>query len=177
MNNLKNKNKNSIILCFNKIGEMSLNINNLEKNLGFWNLIDKFHLDSIGILNEKNNPKVFDSINSVFKFFNKTDEFRIKYIFDRNCDLCSYHMYFEEYYTSYISFNFADLLIFDSIDKKINSILTIEDSCCPKCCVQFLKNKNLNFKFKNCFKTISSNIILPKVLILSFDFEETMILI
>ena len=98
MNNLKIKSKINCILCFNKIGEILLNINETGKKLGFWNIIHKFNLDSIGILNDNNNPQILESINSVFKFFNKADEFCIKYIVDRKSDLCSYNMSFEEYY-------------------------------------------------------------------------------
>ena len=47
---------------------------------------------------------MLDSINSVFKFFNKADEFCIKYIVDSKCDLCSYNMGLEEYYSIYIYF-------------------------------------------------------------------------
>lgn len=56
MNNLKIKSKNNCILCFNKIGEILLDINETYKKLGFWNIIQKFNLDSIEIVNDNNNP-------------------------------------------------------------------------------------------------------------------------
>ena len=53
-------------------------------------------MDSTGILNDNNNPQILGSVNSVFKFFNKTDELCIKYIVDRKYDLWSYNMSLEE---------------------------------------------------------------------------------
>ena len=68
MNNLKNKSKKNCIICFNKIGEILLNINETDKKLGFWIIIYKFNLNSIGILNDNNNPQILDSIIKQMNF-------------------------------------------------------------------------------------------------------------
>ena len=55
---------------------------------------------------------------------------------------------------------------------KIDKLLFIEDSSCPKCCINLLKNKLLDKKSSSCFKTTTENIVLPNILIFSFDLEQ-----
>ena len=57
----------------NNIAKKLLDLN--EKNLGFWDILAKYDLDIIGILNEINNPKKFDTINSVYSFLNYIEDF------------------------------------------------------------------------------------------------------
>ena len=56
------------ILCFNNIANILLQLNSNDIISGFQNIIEKNNLDNIVILNN-NNPRLFDSINSIYKFF------------------------------------------------------------------------------------------------------------
>ena len=104
INNLKNKN----YFSFNKIGEISLNINIIDNKLGIQYVIDNYHLDSFEIINDKNNFRTN-------QYFLKKDEFYIQYTVDRKCELCLYNICLKEFFISYISFNFDYLIIIDKI--------------------------------------------------------------
>ena len=49
------------------------------KYFGFLDILKSKKLDTIGILDTNNNPKIYNSINSVFKFLNKIEVFCIKH--------------------------------------------------------------------------------------------------
>ena len=123
--NYNNKTEN--IKCFDNISEYLIKSNLLEKKEGFWSLIEKNNLDTIGILNTINNPKNFDSIGSVYKFLKNCDIFCIKYKLKRICNLCSYKIEKEEFYNSYISFNNDDLTKFNKIEDKLIDLFLMDD--------------------------------------------------
>ena len=57
----------------NNIANQILNLKEYEKQLGFWEIINKYNLDNIGIFKPNNNPKLFDWITSVFKYLDKSE--------------------------------------------------------------------------------------------------------
>ena len=73
------------IKCFNEISKKLLEIDNNDKNLGFWKILEKYNLDKIGILSNINNPFIFDTITAVYKFFNTSNDFCIFYTLKREC--------------------------------------------------------------------------------------------
>ena len=149
-----------------------LSLEEEEKLLGFWEIIKKYNLDNIGIFNDDNKPYQFDNINSVFKYFNNNDIFCIKYHLKRLGNKCNYSIHLEEYYNAYISIVLEDFNLYKNLSDKIDKLLFIEDSSCPKCCINLLKNKLLDKNSSSCFKTTTENIVLPNILIFSFDLEK-----
>ena len=93
-----------------------MNLNENEKNLGFCDILAKFNLDSIGILNEINNPLKFDTINSVYSFLNNTDVFSLKYRLKRMCSLCRFSLEKNEFFNAYISFTTEDFKLYNSLE-------------------------------------------------------------
>ena len=118
--NLINKtNSSDNIICFNNISKKLLEISENEKDLGFWEILEKYNLDNIGLLNDINNPKFFDSINSVYSFLNNNDDFCLKYNLKRTCDLCNFKLEKNEYFNAYISFTKNDFKLYNSLENKI----------------------------------------------------------
>jgi len=91
--NLINKTTSSDnIICFNNISKKLLEISENEKDLGFWEILEKYNLDNIGLLIYINNQIIFDSINSVYSFLINIDDFCLKYKLKRICDLCNFQL-------------------------------------------------------------------------------------
>ena len=76
-------------------------------------------MDNIGLLNDINNPKIFDSINSVYSFLNNNDDFCLKYKLKRMCDLCNFKLEKNEYFNAYICFTKDDFKLYNSLENKI----------------------------------------------------------
>ena len=81
----------------------------------------------------------------------------------------------EEYYSAYISILLEDFNLYNNLPDKLENLLIIEDSSCPKCCINLLKNKLLDKKSSSCFKKATENIIFHNILIFSFDLEQIVI--
>ena len=160
------------LICLNKIAAKLLELNDFDRQKGFWNIIKIYNLDTIGILDKINKPFEFDSINSCYKFLVDNDIFCISYTLKRNCTFCDYNLEKNEFFCPYITMNEKDLNSNLSIEGRINNLLVIEDSSCPNCCSTYLKKSNvIESKYLNCFKSITSNIDYPNILIISFDLE------
>ena len=80
------------ILNLNNIAIQILNLKEYDKQLGFWEIINKNNLDSIEIFKPNYNPRLFDFITSVYKFFDKSEYFCIKYILNRKCEIFAYFL-------------------------------------------------------------------------------------
>ena len=91
----------------------------------------------------------------------------------RHCTKCNYFLEINEQFNPYISINIEDLNMFGNLSLKINDLLYIDDSSCPRCCVNLIKNKLLDEYTSKCFKTKTENIVMPKIIIFSFDLEQT----
>ena len=102
LNEIKDITKTNTIICLNKIAEKLLTFNENYKYSFFFDFILKYKLDNIGLISECNNPKAFDSITSIYKFLNKSNEFCLKYFLNRVCTSCSYSLKLEEFCGSYV---------------------------------------------------------------------------
>ena len=74
---LNSKINDPIISKINIIANKTLNLKEYEKELGFWEIINKYNLDIIGIFKPNNNPRLLDSIASLYKFLDKMEDFFI----------------------------------------------------------------------------------------------------
>jgi len=88
----------------------------------FWKIINKYTLNIIEIFKPYNNPRLFDSITSVFKFLDKSEYFCIKYILNRKCDICQFSLDIEELYRSYIFVTLEDLNNIKNLNEKLESL-------------------------------------------------------
>ena len=137
----------------------------------FIKIIQLAHL--IGIFKPNNNPRLFDSITSVYKFLDKSEAFCIKYILNRKCEICLFSLNIDEFYKSYISVTLEKFNKIKNLDVKIESLFYINDCVCPKCGINLSTNKLdiKTLKDNSSFKTICTNIIYTEILIFNFDLE------
>ena len=131
---------NANISSFNNIANKLINVNEIDKKMGFWFIISKYKLDTLGIFNDINNPRLFYSITSVYKFLDKSDYFCIKYTLNRICNICQFSIILNEYYRPYITITLEEINNIKSLNEKIESLFYMEDCVCPKCGINLAEN-------------------------------------
>ena len=74
-----------------KVGDILLKLNKDELDDGFWEIMENYNLDSIGISSKENGYKNLFPISNIFNWIKNEDLFCIKYKENTICNSCEYN--------------------------------------------------------------------------------------
>ena len=150
------------------IGEKIINLNHNELNLGFWEIINKYNLDTLGICDEKNGYKDLYPVSNIFNFLKNIALCCIKRKENIVCINCGTNTFENNVLNPLISINMEKLKMNNIIDV-LNSLSEPFSSSCIICSFNPDESIKSNIYYQTCKQTIVKELEIPNILFFIFD--------
>ena len=157
-----------------KLYDIAENINKLNENeykKGFWEIINLYNLDTIGICNADNGYKTEYQIEQLFALLNGDNNFCIKIHKKLLCSLCNNIEEKDEVLPCLVNINKSDLNM-KSISEKIISLKLTTSSACINCSYDNEGKIKNNTIYEKCKTHLTTDIALLNILIFTLELSD-----